>query len=205
MDNEAFVVAEEVNNWTTLNKLKAAVLTKWNKIYFLQQHSVNGPPSRRMSLIDTNSQNSFRLGRIQSSLRRLGMSMNLSRRGSTSTNTETVPRIANYRNFFNLRSPSRPTLDELHEPITRRPHVKDEKILRDAYRTLSNEFVSFFLENNSLLILMRTMSKNQLVTNLAGSRESSSETCWAFGVSCFSSESLGWWPFRESVSTKIIL
>ncbi|XP_046634296.1 bumetanide-sensitive sodium-(potassium)-chloride cotransporter-like [Daphnia pulicaria] len=99
MDNEAFVIAEE-------------------------QHSVNGPPSRRMSLIDTNSQNSFRLGRgIQSSLRRLGMSMNLSRRGSTSTNTETVPRIANYRNFFNLRSHSRPTLDELHEPITRRPNL----------------------------------------------------------------------------------
>jgi solute carrier family 12 sodium/potassium/chloride transporter 2 len=102
---------------------------------FMQQHSVNGPPSRRMSLIDTNSQNSFRLGRgIQSSLRRLGMSMNLSRRGSTSTNTETVPRIANYRNFFNLRSHSRPTLDELHEPITRRPNVKDEKILHNAYR-----------------------------------------------------------------------
>lgn len=96
MDNEAFTLADEPS---------VAVV----------------PPSRRASLIDTNSQNSFRLGRIQSSLRRFGM--NLSRRGSTSTNTETVPRIANYINFFNLRSNSRPTLEELHEPVSRRQNI----------------------------------------------------------------------------------
>lgn len=74
-----------------------------------------------MSLIESAFQNSFRFGRIQSSLRRLGMSM--SRRGSTSTNLETVPRIANYRNIFNIRSNSRPTLDDLHEPIARAHNV----------------------------------------------------------------------------------
>ncbi len=117
----------------------------------MQQHSVNGPPSRRMSLIDTNSQNSFRLGRgIQSSLRRLGMSMNLSRRGSTSTNTETVPRIANYRNFFNLRSHSRPTLDELHEPITRRPNVKDEKILYNVEKIYTFKWILFLFLKQQL-------------------------------------------------------
>ena len=88
-----------------------------------QPHVATGtPPTRRLSLIESAiHSSSFRLGRIQNSLRRLGMRM--SRRGSTSTNTETVPRIANYRNIFNFRSPSRPTLDDLHEPITMRPNV----------------------------------------------------------------------------------
>ena len=127
MDDEAFELTGEVNK-IVINWKKANLIIKWDNYsyyyYFTQQHSLNGPPSSQTSLIDTNSRNSFRLGRIQSSFRRLGMSMNLSRRGWFSTNTETVPRIANYRNFFNLRSHSRPTLDELHEPITRRPNVK---------------------------------------------------------------------------------
>lgn len=124
--------------------------------------------------------------------------MNLSRRGSTSTNTETVPRIANYINFFNLRSNSRPTLEELHEPVSRRQNV-----------TFCYAFFFIFLFEinlniNRLLVWILTRKyRSLLATNSDGSKVCSSATRWAFGVLCFSSESRGLWLFQEYVSLQI--
>lgn len=141
-----------------------------------------------MSLIET----SFRFGRIQSSLRRLGMSM--TRRGSTSTNAETVPRIANYRNLFNIRSQSRPTLEDLHEPVAR------SQIVSWLYHLKTGKCCLLISPNSKTSWMESRRNKNPLETSLAGLKECSSATCWVSGVSCFSSAFLGWLLSQEFVS-----